>query len=216
MNLIEQIDQRIRRALRAIRLPFRARLTSLNGAPGVQLAQAEGLSGEQLQAAEVLQHFGFTSGIPGGAQLVALPLAGKTDAVIIIGSEHTAHRIHVKGGETCVYSAHGSKITLKEGNLVEVDCKDYVLKARTARFEVADSITMQSTTLDATASASMGLASPALGFQGTGSGGCKATMIADFTQIGSQSVTGDVTAGGISQTGHTHSCPHGGNTGAPQ
>lgn len=216
MTLTEQIEKRVRRMLRALRLPFRARLGALNGEPGVQLAQAEGLSGERMQAVEVLQHFGFTSGIPAGSQLIVLPLAGRTDAGVIIASENTAVRVRVKGGETCVYSAHGSTITLKEGNLVEVECDDYVLKAKTARFEVANEISLRTSRLDATASARMGLASPALGFGGAGGGGCTASIRADIVQEGSQTVSGDVVAGGVSQTGHVHPCPHGGDTGAPR
>lgn len=54
MGWVQEMDERIRRALRAIRLPYRARLTARDDAPGLQLAQAEGLAGEQAQAVEIL------------------------------------------------------------------------------------------------------------------------------------------------------------------
>lgn len=86
MGFIQEVDERIRRALRAVRLPYRARLTSRNDAPGLQLAQADALAGEQAQAVEILQQFGFTSGIPAGSDLIVLPLAGRTEASVIIAT----------------------------------------------------------------------------------------------------------------------------------
>ena len=50
MSIIEIIESRIARALRGLRLPYRARLTARNDAPGLQLAQADALAGEQAQA----------------------------------------------------------------------------------------------------------------------------------------------------------------------
>ena len=41
MSIIEIIENRIARALRGLRFPYRARLTARNDAPGLQLAQAD-------------------------------------------------------------------------------------------------------------------------------------------------------------------------------
>ena len=57
MSIIEIVESRIARALRGLRFPYRARLTARNDAPGLQLAQADALAGEQAQAVEVLQQF---------------------------------------------------------------------------------------------------------------------------------------------------------------
>ena len=79
MSIIEIVESRIARALRGLRFPYRARLTARNDAPGLQLAQADALAGEQAQAVEVLQQFGFSSGVPEGSDLIVVPLGGRID-----------------------------------------------------------------------------------------------------------------------------------------
>ena len=73
MTTAQMIKDAIARALAAVRLPFRAVLGGLNGKPGVQLAQGDALNGEKLEASEVFQQFGFTSGVPAGSELNDLP-----------------------------------------------------------------------------------------------------------------------------------------------
>ena len=87
MSIIEIIENRIARALRGLRFPYRARLTARNDAPGLQLAQADALAGEQAQAVEVLQQFGFSSGVPEGSDLIVIPLGGRTSASVIIATD---------------------------------------------------------------------------------------------------------------------------------
>ena len=78
MSIIEIVESRIARALRGLRFPYRARLTARNDAPGLQLAQADALAGEQAQAVEVLQQFGFSSGVPEGSDLPPQGRAGRS------------------------------------------------------------------------------------------------------------------------------------------
>lgn len=214
MNITALIDERIRRTLRALRLPFRARLTQLNGAPGLQLAQGQGLAGEQAQAVEVLQQFGFSSGIPEGSQLIVLPLAGRSSANVVIATEHGAYRLKVGPGEARMYSQEGAYVHIKQGRVIEAECDDFRLRVKnTAVIEAGQGILLDTpqTTLTGNMIA-------------TGEKGDLVEMTANvaiqgnITQDGGIVSSGDHVASGISQTGHTHTGvqPGGGNTGLPQ
>lgn len=135
MSLTTQIDDRIQRALSRIRRAFRAVLTALDTAPRVSLAQAEGLSKEQLQALELFQHYGFTSAPPKGTTCVVLPVGGQTAHGIVVATEHGAYRIKgLQSGEVAIYTdedqaADGCRIVLKRGNVVEIQGKNINVRA---------------------------------------------------------------------------------------
>lgn len=209
MNITAMIESRIRRALSALRLPFRARLTALNGAPGLQLAQGQALAGEQLQAVEMVQQFGFTSGVPAGSQLIVLPLAGRTAASVIIATENGSFRVQVGSGETCVYNQWGAKITLKNEKIIEVECDHFIVKAK-------ESIDMQTKTWTAQASEGTTFTSPSLTFGGKDGATASAKLSANMDVQGQIVSTADQVAGGISQTQHTHTGDSGGTTGPPK
>lgn len=136
MSLYEAMTKQINKALVAVRLPFRARLTKLQTKTPVQLVQGEGLSQEQLQSVELLQQFGFTSGVPTDSQLVVLPIGGKTVHSVIIATENTAFRVQVEQGETAIYNQWGAKVVLKKDKIIEIDCEQLKISAK-------KSITMQ-------------------------------------------------------------------------
>lgn len=212
MDIVAMIDERIRRALRALRLPYRARLTALNGEPGLQLAQGEALAGEQAQAVEVLQQFGFSSGIPADSQLIVLPLAGRSSASVVIATEHGAYRLKVGPGEARMYSQEGAYVHIKAGRVVEIDCDDLRIKAKnSAIIEAGQGIVLDTPLTTVTGN-----------MTATGEKGDSVEMMAnvrlqgDITQIGSHTSSGDQTAGGISQMHHTHPGDSGGTTGEPQ
>lgn len=209
MNITEMIESRIRRALSALRLPFRARLTALNGAPGLQLAQGQALAGEQLQAVEMVQQFGFTSGVPAGSQLIVLPLAGRTAASVIIATENGSFRVQVGSGETCVYNQWGAKITLKQDKIIEVECDHFIVKAK-------ESIDMQTKTWTAQASEGTTFTSPSLTFGGMDGATASAKLSANMDVQGQIVSTADQVAGGISTIHHTHTGDSGGTTGPAQ
>lgn len=128
--MIRLIDERIARALARVRMAFRGVLTALNTAPAVQLAQADGLSGEQIQAAELMQHYGLTSAPPAGTMVVALPLGGRTAHTIIIATEHDSYRLKgLQSGEVALYTDEGDKIVLKRGRVIEIDTQHLVVNA---------------------------------------------------------------------------------------
>jgi phage baseplate assembly protein V len=119
--MIGLIDTRIARALARVRLAFRGVLTRLNTAPAVQLAQADALSGEQLQDAELMQHYGFTSAPPAGTMVVVLPLGGQTAHGIIIATEHASYRLRgLQSGEVALYTDEGDHVVLHRGRVVEI------------------------------------------------------------------------------------------------
>lgn len=222
MDFTALIDARIRRALRALRLPFRARLTSLNGDPALQLAQGEGLAGEAAQAIEVLQQFGFSSGIPEGSQLVILPLAGQSSANIVIATEHGAYRLKVGPGEARMYSQEGAYIHIRKGRLVDVECDDFRLRAK-------NSVTIEAgRTIDFEAGQEISQRAPTIVQQGNvlgegyDGGRASVTNTANISNDGAIRATGaissdtDVLASGISGAHHTHPGDSGGSTGEPR
>lgn len=129
MSFYDAVNKQINKALIAVRLPFRARLTKLQTKTPLQLVQGEGLSQEQLESVELLQQFGFTSGVPTDSQLIVLPIGGKTVHSVIIATENTAFRIHVEHGETAIYNQWGAKVVLKKEKIVEIDCEQLQIKA---------------------------------------------------------------------------------------
>ncbi|WP_419492888.1 phage baseplate assembly protein V [Desulfovibrio sp.] len=222
MSIIEIIESRIARALRGLRFPYRARLTARNDAPGLQLAQADALAGEQAQAVEVLQQFGFSSGVPEGSDLIVVPLGGRTSASVIIATENAAYRLKVGPGEARMYSQEGAYIHIKQGRVIEIDCDELAITVKNnARLTVGQQVTVE-------AGSGIVLDTPQTTVTGnmtaTGQKGDRVEMTADMTlrgnitQTGSITSSGDHTAGGISLTGHTHTGVQtgGGSTGKPQ
>lgn len=136
--MITEIDKRIRRHFGKIRQAFRGIGTRVNSAPAVQLIQADALSGEQLQAAEYMQHYGFTSNPPAGFMFVAIPVGGKTAHSIIVATEHGNYRLkNLAAGELAIYDDQGQKVHLK---------RDRILVETPFTFEVvADKIDLHAT-----------------------------------------------------------------------
>ena len=117
--MIRIIEAQINRALARIRQPFRGLVLAANSAANIMLVQVAGMATEQLQAVEYFQHFGFTSVPPEGAQVIVLPLGGKTDQAVIVGSELGAKRVkNLASGEAALYNAFGSVVFLHaEGSI---------------------------------------------------------------------------------------------------
>ena len=109
----------IDRALGRLRTAFRAVLTAIDSSAPIQLIQADGLAGEQLQDNELMQHYGFTSAPPAGTQLVVLPIGGRTAHGIVIATEHTQYRLKaLANGEVALYDDLGQHIVLTRQGIV--------------------------------------------------------------------------------------------------
>jgi phage baseplate assembly protein V len=116
---MRDMQRHLQRALAGIRLAFRGVMTLNNSAPPVQLAQLDGLNGEQLQDAELMQHYGLTSHPPPGTECVVLPLGGRTSHGIIIATEHGTFRLkNLAPGETAIYDDQGQSVHLTRGGIV--------------------------------------------------------------------------------------------------
>ncbi len=115
----DMIQRAIDKAMGRVRTAFRAVLTAIDSTPPIQLVQADGLAGEQLQDNELMQHYGFTSVPLAGAQMIVLPVGGKTAHGIIIASEHVTYRLKaLKDGEVAIYDDQGQSVYLTRGGVV--------------------------------------------------------------------------------------------------
>lgn len=125
------VDIRIQRAVAGIRRAFRGRLTRVNSKLNIQQVQANGLAGENIQNAQLFQHFGFTSNPPAGTQCIMLPVGGQTSHSIIIATENENYRITaLQSGEVAIYSSEGAFVAIKKGRIVDVDCDTFNVKCK--------------------------------------------------------------------------------------
>lgn len=120
--MIEQIRREIQRALAGTRTAMRAVLKGgMTLGTRVQRLNAEALAGEILQDVELMQQFGFTSGLPDGTQLIVIPLGGRTSASVVVASEHGGYRFKVNNkGEAAVYNQWGDVIHLKKDRSIDI------------------------------------------------------------------------------------------------
>ncbi|MFN1149934.1 phage baseplate assembly protein V [Serratia liquefaciens] len=196
MDITAIINRCIEKALSRVRLAFRARLTRITTAGGVQLAQLGGVEGETLQEAEVFQQYGVTSVPPDGAMAILLPLGGCTSHGVVIATEHSQYRIKgLKPGEVAIYTDEGASIVLKKGRVIEVTCDDYRVVCK--RFSVTASERADVDTPTLSASKQL-IAQGAI----TGKGGMSIT--------GGNGVTAtSLTVNGIKIESHKHNTPDG-------
>lgn len=212
-----RINQRINSALNAIRMPFRARLNSIDSSGKVQTIQAEGLAKEPLQGQELFQQYGLTSNPPPGTMAVVIPVGGKTSHGIVVATEHGSYRLAgLKSGEVALYTDEGAKIVLKRGKIIETDCD--VFRVNCKEFEVNAESKTDFNTPEVTTSQRFTAMEQITGNGGMAiKGGSGAAFEGNISQTsGSYTTDGDVKAGKISLTGHEHTNGNnGGNTGKP-
>lgn len=191
--MIKQIQHHITRALNGLRWGFRGKMTRLNSAPRVQLAQVAGLADELLQNLELMQHYGFTSCPLPDTECIVLPLGGRTGHSVIIATEHGNFRLkNLKAGEVALYSDEGDHFIFKRGRVTEIVTQ----------------------TLNITASTVINLTTPTLNLSGDLNVGGQI--------VAQQNITDSAASAPKSMAGmravydsHTHSDPQGGSVGAP-
>lgn len=216
-----KVNTTIERAIARIRLPFRGVVTMVRSDTNVQLVQGIGLAGEQLQDAELFQHYGFTSHPPEGAMFVMTPVGGRTAHGIIIATEHGSYRLkQLAPGEMAIYSDEGDSIILKRGRVIDVTTQTLNIKATTA-------VNIDTQTMTINASSAVNANTPVVqasqNLTVTGvtasNGGLTAKASASGGPAaaiqGSISVTDDVVANGRSLVNHDHKDSLGGITSAP-
>lgn len=134
MTPVDLIRREIARAAASTRLAFRGVLGSFrNRTSGAVLASAEGLAGEGLKDVEIIQQAGFASGLPAGAQVIVLPIGGKTAQSVIIASEHGAYRLDLAPGEVAMHhlTEPDCSIHMKAGRIVRLKCDKFEISADT-------------------------------------------------------------------------------------
>lgn len=110
--MIDAIRREVRRAFATIRLPF---FGVVRLAAGRSL-QVQGMDGELMQDIQMVQQFGFASGVPLGAQVVILPLMGSSRHAVAVASAGPAVR-ELAPGEVLIYNAHGHSILLDQSGI---------------------------------------------------------------------------------------------------
>lgn len=119
--MIDQIRREVARGLAGARGAVRAVLAGISLAQRSQRVQAEALAGEQLQDVELMQQFGFSSAPPDGAQLIVLPLGGRTSASVVVATEHGAFRVKLNNqGEAVIYNQWGDLVHLRKDRSIRV------------------------------------------------------------------------------------------------
>ncbi|XLM20968.1 phage baseplate assembly protein V, partial [Chromobacterium piscinae] len=147
-----EVDQRIRRAFSNVRQGFRAALTHVDSGGGVQAAQADALAGERLQDAELFQHYGYTSNPPPGSMAMVLPLGGRSSHSVVIATEHGSYRLQsLQPGEVALYSDEGSKIVLKRGRIIAVECDTFQLSCKNWQVNASEQASFTTPTLKTSA-----------------------------------------------------------------
>ncbi|EDY4543784.1 phage baseplate assembly protein V [Salmonella enterica] len=229
--MMQIISQRINQALARIRQAFRIRLGATDSAAVVQRIQAQGIGNENLQGAELFQHYGFTSHPQPGTMGIVLPLGGVSSHGIVIATEHGAYRLKsLKPGEVALYTDEGAKIVLRRGKLIEADCETF--RVNCTDFEVnSKQATVNCDTWTATVSDNATFTTPELStsekltaqglISGNGGmsvkGGKGSRFEGNLNQTGGSFKTdGDVSTARTSLNGHRHSNGHdGAPTGGP-
>lgn len=229
--MMQIISQRINQALARIRQAFRIRLGATDSAAAVQRIQAQGIGNENLQGAELFQHYGFTSHPQPGTMGIVLPLGGVSSHGIVIATEHGAYRLKsLRPGEVALYTDEGAKIVLRRGKLIEADCETF--RVNCTDFEVnSKQATVNCDTWAATANDAATFTTPELSTsekltaQGLISGnsgmsvkgGDGSRFEGNLNQTGgSFNTDGDVSTAKTSLNDHRHSNGHdGAPTGSP-
>lgn len=189
--MIRDVQRHIQRAISGIRLAFRGVLTFNNAAPSVQLAQLDGLSGEQLQDAELMQHYGLTSHPPPGTECVVLPVGGRTSHGVIIATEYGYVRLkNLAPGEVALYDDLGQSVCLTRGGIV-INGAGLPITVRNTPNVVLDT--------------------PLLSLSGDLEVGGAIVAQGDISDSGNKSMAGMR----ASYNDHTHTDPQGGNVSAP-
>lgn len=110
--MIDAIRREVRRAFAAIRLPF---FGVVRLAAGRSL-QVQGMDGELMQDIQMIQQFGFASGVPLGAQVVILPLMGSSRHAVAVASAGPAVQ-QLQAGEVLIYDGHGNSILMDQAGI---------------------------------------------------------------------------------------------------
>ncbi|TXE27154.1 phage baseplate assembly protein V [Serratia marcescens] len=211
-DFIQMIERRIAKALRGIRLAFRAEITRINTTGGVQTTQLAGLEAENLEEVEMFQHYGLTSVPPEGAMAIVLPLGGDTTHGIIITTEHSAYRLQgLASGEVALYSDEGTSVVLRRGKILEANCETFNMNCKNFNVNATEKATFTTPNLYATGQLTSDgqiTGNGGMAIKG-GEGGKAASIEGNVEHTGGTFSSPDIEVGGVKQGTHKHNTPSG-------
>jgi len=138
----------------------RAVLTAINDKAPVQLVQATLLDDETRDGIERFQEYGFTSVPHPKCQAVSVFIGGERGHGVVIATNDSRYRVKgLEGGEVCIYTDEGDKITLRRGNVIEVETGELIVNA-------SSSVELNAQTATINASQSAEVSSPSVTITG--------------------------------------------------
>lgn len=146
------MDSLIHRVARRVLLAIgRARVTTVNDAGNVQLAQVQSNDLETIDNMPRLAEFGLTSNPPVGTDVTVVFIGGDRGNGVIVATGHQASRPKgLKPGETMIYSQDGKSVYLTAAGGIVVDAKGQnvtVNNAGTATINASMSVTLNTPVL---------------------------------------------------------------------
>ena len=110
---IGPLERRVRTML------MRATLTGVDDAHDLQQMQVTRLEGEVLEECERVGQYGLASVPPLGAEVIVGQIGGNADHQVVLGVDDRSRPHPLTPGQTVIYDASGTKITLDAGgNLI--------------------------------------------------------------------------------------------------
>lgn len=119
----------------------RARMRGLKEGK-IQTARIEATENDSKDAVERHQDYGF-AGNPVDGEGLVLHIDGHT---VIIRKDRIAERPQLAAFEVAVWHKEGHKMTFKDGKLIEVECDDFVIKAKNSIKFTTKTLTVQAST----------------------------------------------------------------------
>lgn len=95
-----------------------------------QMLQIQMIADELKDNIEHLEPYGFTSAAHTGAEaFAAFPDGDRSHGVVLVVADRRYRIKGLKDGEVAIYSDEGDSITLKRGNKIEVNTKQYIVNS---------------------------------------------------------------------------------------
>jgi phage gp45-like len=122
-EIVNKFHTEIRRISHALQILFGFGRTStqVNDSGVIRTVQAIFRAGQVKDNTPLVQHFGFASNPPVGADIVYAAINGDRSVAVIVGSNHQSFVIQNLGdGGTAIFDSHGNVITLTNSGGVKV------------------------------------------------------------------------------------------------
>ncbi|EFE98313.1 phage baseplate assembly protein V [Serratia odorifera] len=110
----------------------RAVIRSLNSAAKCQTVDIGLVAGDEKNAVEHLEPYGFTAAAHPGAEALAFFLGGDRSHGVVLAVADRRYRLTgLKNGEVAIYTDEGDSIVLKRGRIIEATTDQFIINAAT-------------------------------------------------------------------------------------